>query len=171
MAKKKNYFEGVSTLEELKTMYHTFVKMYHPDLNKEDTTKIMAEINKQYDATFKEVSNKHLKFDRQTNKYTTYTYDTGEVVNDFKDVINKVIHFKDCTIELIGSWLWVSGETKNHLEELKNLNFKFSGNKKAWSYHFGDYKKRSKTRYSIQDLRNKYGNVQFHEEEQLKLGV
>ncbi len=36
---------------------------------------------------------------------------------------NSIKHFKDVKIEIIGSWLWVTGKTVNYSKELKDLNF------------------------------------------------
>lgn len=38
------------------------------------------------------------------------------------------------TVELIGNWVWVSGETWTHAKVLKTNGFKFAPKKKMWTY-------------------------------------
>lgn len=45
----------------------------------------------------------------------------------------KLLTFKNCKIEIIGNWIWVSGNTKYYKEILKSLKFNWINNKKAWA--------------------------------------
>ena len=36
--------------------------------------------------------------------------------------------------ELIGEWIWISGDTWKHKETLKNLGFRWASKKKMWYY-------------------------------------
>ena len=101
------YFQNVKTIQELKKQYKELVMKYHPDLNKKDTTQIMQEINSQYDELFKKVKNSFTNTDGKI-----YEKDNQEDIEDFKHIINKIITFKECKIEIIGNWIWVSGNTK-----------------------------------------------------------
>ena len=65
---------------------------------------------------------------------------------------------KNITIERIGSWIWVSGDTYPIKEKLKELHFFFSANKKAWYFNGDDVKKRIRGYYkNINELKNKFG--------------
>jgi curved DNA-binding protein CbpA len=174
MAKSKNYFEGVDTLEELKKMYHNYVLMYHPDKHRKERetyTEIMATINAQYDKLFAKVKNKHQGFDKSKCQYYTYTKETEENVNDFKDVINALVKLRKVKVELIGSWIWVSGETKSHKDKLTELGLHYAPQKQAWQFHTGKYTRKSKSKTSLNDLRAKYVSVEFegNNEESLAL--
>jgi len=60
-------------------------------------------------------------------------------------------------VELIGSWVWVSGNTRPHKELLKSYKFKFSKNKRAWSYHQGGrYRKKTDRNYNLEELREMF---------------
>lgn len=61
-------------------------------------------------------------------------------------------------IEIVGSWLWVSGNTRSIKEVLKENGFRFSKNKIAWYYHEEPYRKRHKKKYSMDDLRDLWGS-------------
>lgn len=62
------------------------------------------------------------------------------------------------SVERIGNWLWVSGDTKPVKEELKVLGFYWANAKKSW-YHKGDTTKRGGRGFykSMNDLRANKG--------------
>lgn len=39
------------------------------------------------------------------------------------------------TIEIRGSWIWLSGNTYDHKDELKRIGFRFSREKREWFWH------------------------------------
>lgn len=175
MAKnQKKYFEGVDTLEELKTMYHSYIKMYHPDKhpkNKVEYTKIMGVINVEYEEMFDIVKNKHLGYDKKEHKFYTYTKETEETVEEFKNVINALQKYRKIKVELVYQWLWVSGDTKRIKDDLKALGLHYAPQKNAWCFHTGKYKRKSKPNGTLNELREKYGSIDFSgkEEEQTLL--
>ncbi|MCP4672467.1 MAG: hypothetical protein GY857_14320 [Desulfobacula sp.] len=82
-----------------------------------------------------------------------------------QNLIDKIKGFQGIKIEIVGSWLWVSGETKAVKEQLKKFGFKFSFNKKAWYYHENaTYRKRSKKNFSMNDIRNMHGSQDIETE-------
>lgn len=62
-----------------------------------------------------------------------------------------------CKIELIGSWLWISGKTFSIKEQLKELGFFFSANKKAWFYNGQQFKSRKAFYKNLEELKLKWG--------------
>lgn len=148
------YFQNVKTIQELKKQYKELVMKYHPDLNKKDTTQIMQEINSQYDELFKKVKNSFTNTDGKI-----YEKDNQEDIEDFKHIINKIITFKECKIEIIGNWIWVSGNTKFYKDILKNLKFTWINNKQAWTYHQEKYFKKTKRIYTLEELRKSFITV------------
>ena len=137
------YFIGVETLEELKKKYKELAKKHHPDLggNKE---KFQA-MNNEYDMLFKD-----LKANKKSNIKDN---------DNFKDIINELIKYNELTIEIIGSWLWISGNTYPLRDIIKNLGLLWSKGRKKW-YYTADtidgankyYKKKT-----YEELKNNYG--------------
>lgn len=62
-----------------------------------------------------------------------------------------------CRIELIGSWLWISGKTFNIKDKLKELGFFFSSSKRAWFYNGQQIKSKKGFYKSLEELKNKWG--------------
>ena len=150
------YFDTCACSEDVKSLYHKLAVQYHPDNNPDiDTKKIMRDINAEFEKAFARLKNIHRNVSGET--YTT-TKDTNETADDFREIIDAIIHFVNCKIEIIGSWIWVSGETKPYKEILKELSFHWSSNKKAWAYHETPFRKRHNRNFSMDDLRNKFGS-------------
>ncbi len=74
----------------------------------------------------------------------------------FKEVLNEIIGYR-IEIEIIGSWVWCF-DGYAYREKLKELGFRFAPKKKAWTWHFGYYKRYHKAEISLQDIRLKYGS-------------
>lgn len=150
----KRYFANCTTLEELKAEYKKLVMIYHPDRPTGDLAK-MQEINAEYDKVFPILKNTH-----KTKDGETYTKESTEEVNEFKDLLNKLIRMQGIHIEIIGSFIWISGDTKPFKDELKALGFRWSSNKSMWYKSPEGYHRRGKKHYSIDEIRANYG-VQF----------
>lgn len=73
------------------------------------------------------------------------------------------------TVELVGSWIWVSGNTYAHRDTLKALGFGWAAKKHAWYYHKGEYKRRGKKEIPLDDIKAKYGCTRFEGVQQARL--
>jgi len=158
MTNKTNYFSHCKSIEEIKKTYHKLIQENHPDHG--GSHEIMVEINLQYEAQ------KGRKF-TATNNETHKTYEqTFDPFDGFREIINKLINLPNITIELCGTWLWISGETKPHKDLFKELNFTYSGKKFAWYLKPGTYRKKSKRELSMEEIRSLYGSNRVQREEQ-----
>ncbi|WP_195604443.1 J domain-containing protein [Clostridium tyrobutyricum] len=135
----KNYFENIKTVEELKEKYRRLALKYHPDMG--GTNEEMAEINNQYDVLFKKL--------KEGNQ-------ESPVDDGFKEVINKIINL-NVKIEICGSWIWVSGDTKPYRKELKSAGLWWANKKKMWYWHSKEDRKKRRSNMSMQEIREKYG--------------
>jgi hypothetical protein len=78
-------------------------------------------------------------------------------------------------IELIGNWLWVSGDTKpvknliQAIEISDLMKCKFMSKKEKWAFHPANWKKKGKRIVSHQAIRDYYGTTKI--EEQHKIAV
>ena len=140
------------TLEELKAQYKQLAKKHHPD--KGGNTVAMQAINAEYDALFPRLKDVHKTKDGET--YTGRQKST-ETADQFKDLITELMQMENITIEIIGCFVWVTGETKPHREKLKFLKFQWHSKKVAWYLKPEDYRKRSRKEYSLEHIRSMYG--------------
>ena len=58
-----------------------------------------------------------------TNEQTSYNTNMYDWENDkaLREILQKIINFDGIEIELVGSWLWVSGNTYSYKKELKEM--------------------------------------------------
>lgn len=155
--KNYTYFRPIpETLEELKTMYKRLALANHPDQG--GSTEAMQQINAEYTDLFTALKNTHRSAEGE--KYTAHE-STDETAAEFIDIISKLVRLPGIIIELCGSWLWITGETRAVKDELKEIGFRWSKNKTAWYYHRGEYYKKGKSEMSLDDIRIKYGSTQY----------
>lgn len=151
------YFNQCETLEDVKQTFKKLAKELHPDNNPgTDTTAAFQEMQKEYTAAFNKLKNFH-----KNAAGETYTKETTETPEQFASIINELFKMSGLVVELCGSWLWVTGNTKEYKTELKALGFNWSKNKAAWYFHFEPYRKLSKVKHSLDDIRAMYGSETF----------
>lgn len=159
------YFKDVNTLEELRKQYKELLKRYHPD-NPNGSTEATQDINKEYESLFRILKDKHTSDkEEKTSCYNNMKYDFSED-SKLRDTLYKVINFTGVTIEIIGEWIWISGNTYHYKSQLKDIGFKWATNKKAWYWHSEAFRKRSNRKLSMNDIRNYYGSTEVQTEQQ-----
>lgn len=144
------WFSNINTLDELRTAYRRLALLHHPD--KGGSTSDMQEINSEYEILSKRLINGNASFSEGRKSWEHF------VSAEIRDKLNEIIFLEDVVIEVIGSWIWVTGNTKPVREELKARGFKFSPNKLAWYWQYGDYRKKNGNQYSMDEIRAMWGS-------------
>ncbi|MEI7596979.1 MAG: J domain-containing protein [Bacteroidota bacterium] len=143
---KTHYFSNCRSIEEVKKHYKNLCFIHHPDCG--GSTERMQEINAEYAAIIK---NPHFRCEEQTAEQQ-------EESLRYPEIINQLINLHGIIIELIGDWIWLSGNTYPHRATLKAIGFFFAPKKIMWYYRPADYKSSNKTPKSIDAIRSKYGS-------------
>lgn len=152
----RNYFESCTTAEELKKEYKRLAKELHPDNNKENTTGLFQKMQADFQKAFETLKSRHVNKDG-----VFYEKETTETAAEFMDLINKLLNLRGIDIELCGSWIWITGDTKAVKDTLKLYGFKWSHNKSAWYFHREPYRKHGKRSISLEEIRMMYGSAHF----------
>ena len=134
---------GNITPEETKKAYKDACKKYHPDINPAGE-EMMKVVNQAYDA-LKDFTG------GMKDQDTGY----GELLND---ALNVVFGLSGIIIEVCGAWVWITGNTRDHKEALKEAGYKWASKKKAWYFRPEGYRSRSKGDKSLEEIRAKYGS-------------
>ena len=151
---KLYYFSQTTDSKNLKDQYRKLSLKYHPDRGGSEEA-------------FKQINAEFNYMNRRMNYSNEETADTIRMeMKLYQEILDTITKFEGITIELIGYWLWISGNTYPYKTQFKNLGFKFSRKKMAWFYHYGTYKKRNKTNYSLQDIRQLWGSRIIENESQ-----
>ena len=138
------------TLEELKSMYRKLAMLHHPDRGGD--TETMKAVNTEYDVLFPLLKDVHKNKDGET-----YRKENTETADHFKTLINELMRMDDIVIEIIGCFVWVTGNTKLYKDKLKALKFQWHTKKVAWYLKPEDYRKRSRQEYDLDTIRAMYG--------------
>ena len=153
------YFNKCRTLDELKREYHKLAMRWHPD-RKGGDLETMKQINAEYDRVFEILKREH-------NRTADAYHQTTETPDKFRDVIEALIHLAGLKIELCGSWLWISGDTKRNREALKHAGCRWSNNKQMWYWRHAEdahHWHRGQKHKTIEEIRSKYGSQTIKEE-------
>jgi hypothetical protein len=151
------YFEGITTIDELKKVYRKLCQLNHPD-NGGNVT-IMAEINNEYTKLFNILKNQHnTKAEADT---TGNTRPINECPEEYINIISELVTLKGLTVELCGSWIWISGDTREHKDKLKSIGCRWASKKKMWYWRSEADAVKSRKTKSMDYIRNKYGSTSY----------
>ena len=162
------HFLNVETIAELKAQYKKLAFKNHPDRGGD--TVIMQEINAEYDFLIKNlISNADASDYSAEDKKSFWESkeEHSEVERKVKEALDKIIHLDGLEIEIIGVWIWVSGETKQYKEILKEVGFKW--NKSLVKWVFIGKKSNGRGTMSLDQMREKHGSEKVKNKEVLKL--
>lgn len=153
------YFENCKTAEDVKKTFHKWAAALHPDNggSEEDFKAMMTE----YTQIFNRLKNIH-----ETASGEEYTKETTETPEQFAEIVNKIIHFDGVKIEIIGSWIWLSGNTYAYKDQIKEAGFFYSKNKKSWYYNGDTERKHHRGHYTMNQLKEKFDVTEIKTEKQ-----
>ncbi len=134
----ENHFVNLQGINEAKKIYKTLAKQLHPDVGGTDEEFKLLNSIYTYFLENKVYFSSESKFDLEIEK-----------------ILSQILHYDDLIIEVIGSWIWLKGETKSIKEKLKDLGFKWAFKKKMWYY--GEMKWRNPKQKSMNEIKSKYG--------------
>ena len=146
-------FKNVTELAEAKKLYKKLAKQLHPDAGGDE------ESFKSLNAVYNHILEHGLFFSSEI-----------EFDIEIEKIILQVLHFENILIEVVGKWIWISGDTKEIKETLKNLGFKWASKKKMW--YFGELQKTSnRTEKSIEEIKARYGSQTVATKQNIKLAA
>lgn len=157
------YFTNCKTIEEAKALYKKLAKENHPDLGGD--TETMKAINTEFEKVFDLLKNKHTGANN-----TTYTAksNSNETAAEFMDIINKLIHCNGLIIELVGRWIWLTGNTYEYRNIIKSLGFTWATRKKAWYWRKEEDRSFNHKEMTLNEIRSLYGSQIFETEKDNK---
>jgi curved DNA-binding protein CbpA len=138
---------GTVSKSDIKKAYRTASLKYHPDRNPAGK-EMMQAINEAYEA-LKDLEEVEANEDAAA-------YDFAEQLSE---ALNMVINLAGLEIEVCGNWVWLSGDTKTHKEEIKAAGFKWAKKKVMWYFRPDDYKSSARGGWSIDKIRELHGST------------
>lgn len=174
------YFDQCKTLEEAKSLYRKLARENHPDMGGDLRT--MQEIN----AQFASYCATHAKSEAKERQRTAHSenrksaadfHDVDEVGQYIEMMIEFALSLDGVDVELMGLWVWLTGNTKAHKDTLKKWNeehahingdvrpiWKWSPKKTAW--YFAAVPSFNRRDTTLDEIRNTYGSQKFTKREE-----
>ena len=144
------FFENVSTLTELRKEYRRLAFIYHPD--KGGDTVLMQILNDRYDLLSEKFIKENVDFSEGRKEYEM------QVSEEIREMLDRIMFLRGVEIEVIGGWIWITGNTFAVRTTLKSLGFMFSYSKTAWYWHKGEYPKKNGKIQSMDEMRDFWGS-------------
>lgn len=127
--------------EDLKKQYRAWCKKLHPDHggDPEEFKKMVEE--------YQEAQLHGFKKEAQAQE--------TELTAELERALKKIVTLEGLEIDLVGSWLWVSGNTFSFKDILKEAGFKWASKRKKW--YFSEEKAKGKFKGDFEQLKAHHG--------------
>lgn len=122
------YFDGITTIDALRKEYRRLARANHPDQGGDEAT--MRAINQAYEDA--------VNWIKQHGEGAERAKAAADVPADYVRIINAVIACPGLVVEIVGSWVWCTGNTYAHRATLKAAGYRYAARKQAWYWHSPD---------------------------------
>lgn len=142
----------IKDLDALKKQYYKLSKKYHPDAG--GTTSQFQELQKEYEKHFNTIlKGGSLNTEQQQN----------EIVIDkaIRDIIDNLINLENITVEVIGKWLWIGGNTYPIRSILKTQGLTFIKKNGVPFWVYKGVESSGRGNMSLDEIKAKYGVSKF----------
>jgi len=153
------FFKDCRTIEEVKSLYKKLAKEHHPDAG--GVTAIMQAINTEYAFACAKIA-------KGTGLSDEEAKEEIRLSEEYRKVINAIIHLPGVLIEVVGNWIWVTGNTRPVKEMLKKAGLFFAKKKVAWYYRSPEFKTRGGNS-TLDEIRARYGSEKIHNTQASKI--
>ncbi len=148
------WFDGCNTLDEIRKQYHKLAMQYHPDRGGDNAT--MAAINAAYaNACGMAGRSRQQPFGRQP--------EPQGIDEILRRVIYKLVTMDGLHVELCGTWIWVSGNTRQWHEVLKSMGLRWAPKKKMW--YFAGTPATNRRPLTMNQIRSAFGSQVFTQDD------
>lgn len=146
------YFSNCTSVDQIKSLYKKLAMQHHPDRGGDTYT--MQQINTEYAFAC-------AKAMRAEGFTVTETNQRIKLSEEYRKVIERIIALPGIAIEVVGHWIWVTGDTYAVRDKLKAAGLFFAPKKQAWYYRSEIFKTKGGKK-SLDEIRRKYGSEHIY---------
>lgn len=156
---QSTHFINCKDLDEARALFRKLAQKLHPDHdgNQADFVAMVDEFQRLQKFTWDNAGQAKWGAGYQSTKDFVLSKEAMER-------LLAVLRYPDLITEIIGTWVWVTGETRKYKDQLKELNFKWSPKKLAWNYHSEPWRKTYRYNYSMDEIRNMHRTQMWEQE-------
>ena len=136
------------TIDDVKAIYKKLAKQFHPDLGGDTAT--MQAINREYAFACASITKGEGLPNEETDQQIKYS-------EQYRSVIEQITSLPGIVIELVGGWIWVTGNTFPVRMQLKAAGLFFAHKKIAWYFRADNYKS-GRSKKTLAEIKRKYGS-------------
>jgi len=152
----------IKTLDDLKKQYYKLSMIHHPD-KPTGNTQAFQDLQNEYEKLVKQIlKGSKLSEEEQKNEI--------EIDEALREALNSIMHL-DVKIEIIGKWIWVSGNTFPVKETLKAANFTFIKKAGAPFWVFKGEESKGRGKLTIEEIRKLYGSKDIKGKKRGEIGA
>lgn len=156
----KTALRGARTPEELKRAWLAIVRECHPD--KGGSVELCQLANSLYE----ELADGPFRFQAETEESPETEaedggFDAETLPEETREKAYRFAGTPGLVLEIVGTWLWITGDTRANKDALKENGFRWSPKKAAWYFHAEPYRKHSKRRFTLDEIRAMHGSARF----------
>lgn len=152
------FFQGCHKVEQVKTEYRRQAFIYHPDRGGD--LRVMQRLNEEY--LLKLASFDGSETNGEGGKTFKYSF-KPDVEQGIMDKIGELLALRlgpTVEINLIGTWIWILGDTKPVKDKIKSVGCKWHSKRGCWYWQNDGYKRRYSHK-SLGALAAQYGCDKF----------
>jgi hypothetical protein len=137
--------------DEIKAAYKRLIVKYHPDRNPSG-----LEMSKSINVAFQTLRD----YDGSNAPCPGADINVN-LSEEIEAAINAVINLPGIVVELCGTWVWLSGDTKPNKDTIKAAGYRWASKKKMWHWSPPTDKKRRHRPVDMDKIRDVYGSQTF----------
>ena len=151
------YFQDCQSPSDVKTRYRRLAMKHHPDRGGD--TETMKAVNLAYEQALKGMHG-FVDTDEQGRAHTYRYNEEWE-----RSIIEKVgialgLRMRNTKVWIVGTWVWIEGDTKPHKDRLKE-NFRWHSKRQMWYWRPVQYRTKYNPKMTFEDLQEVYGSRAF----------
>jgi hypothetical protein len=142
---KTNLFYGCTSAAEVQLRFDELSSVFA------DQTEMLKALKAEY-STLMSVLNSEKPVEEEKDKAS---------ISEIIKVLQEKVNPDGLHLEICGTWLWITGNTYQVKNVLKELGFRFSSNKLCWYYRQDDHRSGNQKPVPFEFIKGKYGSKEI----------